>query len=67
MTCTEMCGSAVLTGTELWRMARILKVLPRDRAGCYMAAAGATVRTAAPRPAGTTTLRRARSTTTASA
>ena len=67
MTCTEMCGSGVLTGTAVCQVVQILKVHPRGRTGCYAAAAGSTMRPTAPRPTGTTASRRTSSTTSASA
>ena len=66
--CMEMFGSGVLTGgVGLCRTARIPRVLPRGRAGCYAVAAGPAMRTTAPRPTDTTALRRACTTTSASA
>lgn len=51
-----MCGSGVLTSTvtEIWRMARILKVHPQGINGYIAAAVGTTLQSTAPRPIGTT-------------
>ena len=66
-TCMGMYMNGVLTGTVLWRMARIPKVLPRGRPELIVAAAGSTMRSAVPRPTGAAISRRKISITMASA